>query len=86
LLGATASVAHAELVALGVGHHQPAVAVFFADTGLKPASAETLQADSLALDIWRLEVEVNPVLGELGFWYRLQQELGAPRIRGSNST
>jgi hypothetical protein len=45
----TASVAHAELVALGVGHHQPAVAVFVAGTGLETAGAETLQADSLAL-------------------------------------
>jgi hypothetical protein len=71
-----AAVAHAELVALGVGHdHQPA-AVLGSGVAVKTAHADPFEAFNLGVDVGCLDVEVHAVLGELGFADSLQQELG----------
>src|SRR6266511_28122 len=68
-----ATIADAELVALGIGHHVPVGAVLGQHVDSEPAGPERLKPSSLRLDVGRLDVKVHPVLDHLGFRDPLQQ-------------
>src|SRR5580704_12421257 len=76
LPAARAAVAHAELVALRVGHDHPPVAVLGPRMSVKTARADPFEAFDLGVDVGCLDVEVHAVLSELGFADSLQEELG----------
>jgi hypothetical protein len=76
LPAARAAVAHAELVALGVGHDHPPAAVLGSGMSVKTARADPFEAFDLGVDVGCLDVEVHAVLGELGLAHSLQKELG----------
>src|SRR5215469_8155393 len=76
LPGPRAGVAHAELVALRVGHDHPPAAVLSSGVLLDAARADSFETFDLYVDVGCLDVEVHTVLGELGFADSLQEELG----------
>ena len=76
LSAARAAVAHAELVALGVGHDHPPAAVLGSGVPVKTARADPFEAFDLSVNVGCLDVQVHAVLGKLGFADSLQEELG----------
>jgi hypothetical protein len=62
--------AHAELVALGVGHRNPGDAVALAD--VDPPSTQSLEPLDLVGDVVDAQVEVDPCLAVLGLRNALQ--------------
>src|SRR4249919_2302006 len=67
LLSGGSAVADAELVVLWVGHDHPVRSVLASNAGFEPPCAERLEAGRFAVDVGRLDIEVHPVLDDLGF-------------------